>query len=365
MVNAHDLHGGSGKRVLGRAQRVRDGREHAAGGPRGAACSSTAYLWHNYGKSTIGSRERHRARAGRQPARLLPTATTSPTTPCWSSPASSIRRRRSRSSARPSARLPRPTRKLAPTYTVEPVQDGERTVTLRRTGDVRVVGLVYHGVAGPRSRLRGRGGARRHPDRTSRRAACTRRWSSTGLAAEGRGRRASRSTEPGRASSCSPRCAPSKSLEEGARQDDRDRRGPGQAATSPTRTRSSACKTDALKEIELRPDRLRPASASSCRSGRRRATGASSSCIRDASRRSIAADVQQRGAAVPQGVEPHRRPVHPDQGDPIARRCRGAGRDGDGQELQGLEELSPGRGVRRHRRRTSRSAPSARRCRRG
>ena len=44
--------------------------------------------------------------------------------------------------------IARPTRKLAPTYTVEPVQDGERTVTLRRNGDVHVVGLAYHTVAG-------------------------------------------------------------------------------------------------------------------------------------------------------------------------------------------------------------------------
>jgi len=33
-------------------------------------------------------------------------------------------------------------------WTVEPVQDGERQVTLRRTGDVALVSLVYHGVAG-------------------------------------------------------------------------------------------------------------------------------------------------------------------------------------------------------------------------
>jgi zinc protease len=44
--------------------------------------------------------------------------------------------------------LPRPTRTLPPTYTVEPVQDGERAVTLRRTGDVRVLMSLYHSVAG-------------------------------------------------------------------------------------------------------------------------------------------------------------------------------------------------------------------------
>jgi zinc protease len=41
-------------------------------------------------------------------------------------------------------RIPRQPRKLMQTYTVEPVQDGERFVTLRRTGDVQIIGVVYH-----------------------------------------------------------------------------------------------------------------------------------------------------------------------------------------------------------------------------
>ncbi len=40
--------------------------------------------------------------------------------------------------------IPRPQRKLAPTYTVEPAQDGERSVTLRRVGDVQEVMAAYH-----------------------------------------------------------------------------------------------------------------------------------------------------------------------------------------------------------------------------
>ncbi|MFN0054913.1 MAG: M16 family metallopeptidase [Planctomycetales bacterium] len=40
--------------------------------------------------------------------------------------------------------LPRPERRLRPTYTEEPAQDGERSVTLRRVGDTGMVGLVYH-----------------------------------------------------------------------------------------------------------------------------------------------------------------------------------------------------------------------------
>ena len=46
-------------------------------------------------------------------------------------------------------KIPKPTRKLEPTYTVEPTQDGERTVTLRRSGDNPNIVIAYHGPAGP------------------------------------------------------------------------------------------------------------------------------------------------------------------------------------------------------------------------
>jgi zinc protease len=42
------------------------------------------------------------------------------------------------------ARVAKPSRKLIGTYTVEPTQDGERTVTLRRAGDVQIVSAMYH-----------------------------------------------------------------------------------------------------------------------------------------------------------------------------------------------------------------------------
>ncbi len=45
--------------------------------------AATAYLWHNYGKSTIGSKDDHRARAGGAAWRLSITSITSPITPCW------------------------------------------------------------------------------------------------------------------------------------------------------------------------------------------------------------------------------------------------------------------------------------------
>jgi zinc protease len=40
--------------------------------------------------------------------------------------------------------IPKPDRPLRETYTEEPAQDGERTVTLRRVGDVGIVSLLYH-----------------------------------------------------------------------------------------------------------------------------------------------------------------------------------------------------------------------------
>ena len=64
-----------------------------------------------------------------------------------------------RGSRRPSARLPKPARTLPALYTKEPVQDGERTVTVRRVGGTQFVAALYHTVPGA------------HPD-----AVASRRW---------------------------------------------------------------------------------------------------------------------------------------------------------------------------------------------
>ena len=108
---------------------------------------STAYLWHNYGKSTIGSREdiervpvdnlRAFYRKYYQPDNAVLTiagkfdeAKTLQWVDEFFGP------------------IPRPERKLQPTYTVEPVQDGERHVVLRRVGDVQATSAGYHIPAG-------------------------------------------------------------------------------------------------------------------------------------------------------------------------------------------------------------------------
>ena len=44
--------------------------------------------------------------------------------------------------------IPKPARALQPTYTREPTQDGERQVTLRRSGDVQLFSCIYRTCAG-------------------------------------------------------------------------------------------------------------------------------------------------------------------------------------------------------------------------
>ncbi len=45
-------------------------------------------------------------------------------------------------------RIPKPSRALPALYTTEPVQDGERTVTVRRVGGSKVLGMLYHTMPG-------------------------------------------------------------------------------------------------------------------------------------------------------------------------------------------------------------------------
>lgn len=108
---------------------------------------STAFLWHNYGNTTIGARsdienvpiERLQAfyRNYYQPDNAVLTVAgkfdEEKTLQLIDKYFSSI---------------PKPSRQLIRTYTAEPTQDGERLVTLRRTGDVQLVGCLYHTAPG-------------------------------------------------------------------------------------------------------------------------------------------------------------------------------------------------------------------------
>jgi zinc protease len=121
--------------------------ENHPSGILAARVSETAFLWHNYGKPTIGSRtdiERVPVPALRafydkyyQPDDALLIVSGK------FDEASALA-----SIEKTFGAIARPSRKLAATYTIEPPQDGERTVTLRRNGDVNVIELAYHTVAG-------------------------------------------------------------------------------------------------------------------------------------------------------------------------------------------------------------------------
>jgi zinc protease len=108
---------------------------------------SAAYMWHGYGRSTIGNRsdieqvpvERLREfyRRYYQPDNAMLVV------------AGSFKETEALELIEKHfGALPKAERKLLPTYTVEPVQEGERRVTLRRNGDQAVVGVLYHAVAG-------------------------------------------------------------------------------------------------------------------------------------------------------------------------------------------------------------------------
>src|SRR5688572_19470045 len=103
---------------------------------------ATAYLWHNYGKSTIGAKadlenvpiERLQAfyRKYYQPDNAVLTVS------------GNIDEAKAIAMvAETFGKVPRPSRKLDKTYTVDPVQDGERTVTVKRIGDVQSILAVY------------------------------------------------------------------------------------------------------------------------------------------------------------------------------------------------------------------------------
>ena len=105
--------------------------------------AASAYLWHNYGNAIIGARsdienvpiERLQAfyRQYYQPdnAVVLVSGKLDEST------ALGLVQKHF-------GGISKPSRRLRGTYTVEPTQDGERTVTLRRAGDVQLVSALYH-----------------------------------------------------------------------------------------------------------------------------------------------------------------------------------------------------------------------------
>ena len=133
---------------------VRNEMERGENSPVGvlqARVSSAAYLWHNYGNSTIGARadvenvpiDRLQAfyRKYYQPDNAVLVVAGR------FEPARAIEIIEEKFGV-----IPRPDRtganQLFETYTAEPAQDGERTVTLRRVGDYQLAMAAYHIPAG-------------------------------------------------------------------------------------------------------------------------------------------------------------------------------------------------------------------------
>ena len=108
---------------------------------------AAAYEWHNYGKTTIGNRsdiervpiENLQAfyRKHYQPDNAMVVV------------AGKFDEKKTLDLIQKHfGAIPKPDRKLDATYTEEPEQDGERLVTLRRVGDVALVGVAWHIPAG-------------------------------------------------------------------------------------------------------------------------------------------------------------------------------------------------------------------------
>ncbi len=104
---------------------------------------STAYLWHNYGKVVIGERS---------DLENVPIDRLQAFYKKYYQPDNAVLLLTGRIDESKTiglvneyfGKIPKPSRELPKIYTAEPVQDGERMVTVRRVGDAQFVGAVYH-----------------------------------------------------------------------------------------------------------------------------------------------------------------------------------------------------------------------------
>jgi len=104
---------------------------------------SAAYQWHNYGNTTIGSRE---------DLERVPVEKLQEFYKKYYQPDNAVLIIAGKIDVEATLKMvneyfghiPKPTRKLFDTYTKEPAQDTERSVTLKRVGDVQFLGALYH-----------------------------------------------------------------------------------------------------------------------------------------------------------------------------------------------------------------------------
>jgi len=105
--------------------------------------NAAAYLWHNYGRAVIGTLS---------DIENVPIERLQAFYRHYYQPDNAVlviagrfdEARALRAVAETFGRIPRPERPLRATYTVEPPQDGERSVILRRVGEVQLVNAMYH-----------------------------------------------------------------------------------------------------------------------------------------------------------------------------------------------------------------------------
>jgi zinc protease len=117
--------------------------ENSPGGVLMQRVRSTAYLWHNYGNTTIGARS---------DVEGVPIANLQAFYRTWYRPdnatlvvAGRIDPAKTLALADAAfARVKKPATPLPVFHTVEPTQDGEREVTVRRSGDLRMLVAAYH-----------------------------------------------------------------------------------------------------------------------------------------------------------------------------------------------------------------------------
>ncbi len=113
----------------------------------GERVASTAFLWHNYGSTTIGAKS---------DIEQVPQERITAFYKNYYQPDNAMlviagkfdEAKAAQMVMETLGKIPKPARAVAPTYTVEPTQDGERSVTVRRVGGTPVLIAGYHIPAG-------------------------------------------------------------------------------------------------------------------------------------------------------------------------------------------------------------------------
>ncbi|WP_291141591.1 M16 family metallopeptidase [Flavobacterium sp. UBA7680] len=107
---------------------------------------SSAYVWHNYGNSTIGSKE-DIERVKANTLRVFYEKYYQPDNSTLIIAGKFDEQKALQYVGQYFGAIPRPKRVLDKTYTIEPAQDGEKYVELKRAGDSKNVGALYHTVS--------------------------------------------------------------------------------------------------------------------------------------------------------------------------------------------------------------------------